>query len=120
MSEEMKTKLTSGQAIQIAKEYQKKHNLYGTIHEDKDNSVKFYSEFYRIKGSAWVVLSDIGPKKYEGEDEITFVISDEEGIVDHVLDHNGIPQRYHSSSNGDYSDEEFEALFDDSEDELED
>jgi len=60
-------------------------------------------------------LADITPKKYEGDDEITFVISDEEGVVDHILDHNGIPQRYHLSSNRDYTDDEFEAIFNDDE-----
>ncbi|BFH17405.1 hypothetical protein WJ0W_002177 [Paenibacillus melissococcoides] len=115
MREEKKTNITASQAIQIAKEYQKKHNIYGVIHEDIERSVRFYSEFYRIKGSAWLVLADITPKKYEGDDEITFVISDEEGVVDHVLDHNGIPHRYHLSSNRDYTDEEFEAIFNDDE-----
>jgi hypothetical protein len=111
--EEMKTNLTASQAIQIAKDYQKKHNLYGTIQDDFDKSVKFYKEFYRIIGSAWLVLADITPKEYEGDDEITFVISDVDGVVDHVLDHNGIPQRYHLSSNREYTNEEFEAIFND-------
>ncbi|MWJ29729.1 MULTISPECIES: hypothetical protein [Saccharibacillus] len=93
--EEEKTKVTATQAIQIAKDYQKKHDIHGFIHEDVERSVRFYSSFYRIKGNAWLVLADVTPKTYEGEDEITFVICDEKGIVDHVLDHNGIPHRYH-------------------------
>ncbi|AIQ12048.1 hypothetical protein PDUR_09005 [Paenibacillus durus] len=113
----MNTNLTASQAIKIARDYQKKYNLYGVIHDDVQKSVRFYDEFYRIKGSAWLVLADITPKDYEGDDEITFVVSDEEGVVDHVLDHNGIPQRYHIPSNRDYSDEEFEAIFDDENDE---
>lgn len=113
MREEMKTNLTASQAIQIAKDYQKKHNLYGTIHNNFDESVKFYNEFYRVIGSAWLVLADITPKEYEGDDEITFVISDADGVVDHVLDHNGIPHRYHLSSNREYTNEEFEAIFND-------
>jgi hypothetical protein len=85
------------------------------IDDNVEVSVKFYNEFYRIKGSAWLVVADITPKEYEGDNEITFVVSDEEGIVDHVLDHNGIPQRYHVSSRRDYSDQEFEAIFKDDE-----
>ncbi|WP_322906640.1 hypothetical protein [Paenibacillus campi] len=113
MKEKKKTNLTASQAIQIAKEYQNKYDIYGFIHEDIEKSVKFYSDFYKIKGSAWLVLADITPKRYEGEDEITFVISDEQGRVDHVLDHNGITYRYHLLSNKDYTDEEFEAIFND-------
>lgn len=113
MREKRKTNLTASQAIQIAKDYQKKHNLYGTINDDFDESVKFHEEFYRIIGSAWLVFADITPKEYEGDDEITFVISDVDGVVDHVLDHNGIPQRYHLSSNRGYTIEEFEETFND-------
>ncbi|WP_242223037.1 hypothetical protein [Bacillus cereus group sp. BfR-BA-01380] len=113
--EEKEINLTASQAIQIAKRYQKKHNLHGIIHDDIERSVRFYNEFYRIKGNAWLVLADITPKTYEGDDEITFVVSDEEGVVDHVLDHNGITHRYHLSSNRDYTDEEFEAIFNDDE-----
>ncbi|MBD3922416.1 hypothetical protein H8B09_26930 [Paenibacillus sp. PR3] len=115
MGETRVTKLTASQAIKIARDYQEKYNLYGLIHDNVEVSVKFYNEFYRIKGSAWLVVADITPKQYEGDNEITFVVSDEEGIVDHVLDHNGIPQRYHVSSNRDYSDQEFEAIFEDDE-----
>jgi hypothetical protein len=113
VSEEVKTNLTASQAIQIAKDYQKKYNLYGTINDDSENNVKFYNEFYRVVGGAWLVLADITPKEYEGDDEITFVVSDDDGVVDHVLDHNGIPQRYHVSSNREYTNEEFEAIFKD-------
>ncbi|CAI6053227.1 hypothetical protein PAECIP112173_01478 [Paenibacillus sp. JJ-100] len=113
----MKTNLKASQAIQIAMEYQKRYNLYGVIHDDIERSVKFYNEFYRVKGSAWLVLADITPKVYEGDDEITFVISDEAGEVDHILDHNGIPHRYHLSSNREYTDEEFEAIFNEDDDE---
>lgn len=55
--------------------------------------------------------------EYEGDDEITFVISDADGVVDHVLDHNGITQRYHLPSNREYSDEEFETIFNEDENE---
>ncbi|MGM1020262.1 MAG: hypothetical protein ACQEXV_06870 [Bacillota bacterium] len=49
-------------------------------------------------------MADITPKSYEGDDEITFVVSDRGGAVDHILDHNGIPQRYPVPSNRDYTD----------------
>ncbi len=117
MREETKTNLTASQAMEIAQDYQKKYNLYGVIHDDIERSVKFYSEFYKIKGNAWLVLADITPKEYEGDDEITFVVSDEDGVVDHVKDHNGIPHRYHLTSNRDYTNEEFEAIFNEDNDE---
>ncbi|MDQ0047664.1 hypothetical protein J2T18_001947 [Paenibacillus polymyxa] len=115
MDEKVDTKLTATQARKIAQDYQEKYKLYGVIHDDTEQSVKFYPEFYRVEGAVWLVLADITPKSYEGDDEITFVVSDKDGVVDHVLDHNGLPQRYHVPSNRDYTDEEFEAIFNDEE-----
>lgn len=117
MQERINTNLTANQALKIARDYKDKFKLYGVIHDDIEKSVRFYNEFYRIKGCVWLVLADITPKDYEGDDEITFVVSDEDGAVDHVLDHNGIPQRYHINSNRNYNDEEFEAIFDEDQDE---
>ncbi|WP_025721388.1 hypothetical protein [Paenibacillus sp. 1-18] len=113
MDERVNTNLTAKQARKIAQDYQEKYKLYGVIHDDTEKSVKFYPEFYRVEGAAWLVLANITPKSYEGDDEITFVVSDRDRIVDHVLDHNGLPQRYHVPSNRDYTDEEFEAIFKD-------
>ncbi|MEC0233531.1 hypothetical protein P4H71_04075 [Paenibacillus kribbensis] len=113
MDERVNTNLTAKQARKIAQDYQAKYKLYGVIHDDTEKSVKFYPEFYRVEDAAWLVLADITPKSYEGDDEITFVVSDRDGIVDHVLDHNGLPQRYHVSSSRDYTDEEFGAIFKD-------
>ncbi|AKG33273.1 hypothetical protein [Paenibacillus durus] len=113
----MNTKLTASQAMEIAREYKQKYNLRGVIHDSVERSVKFYPSFYGIKGCAWLVLVDITPNIFEGDDEITIVVSDGDGVVDHVIDHNGISHYYHIPSNRDYTDEEFEAFADDENDE---
>ncbi|MDQ0885080.1 hypothetical protein QFZ81_000168 [Paenibacillus sp. V4I9] len=64
-----------------------------------------------------LVVADISPKIYEGDDEITYIISDEEVVVDHILDHNGIPIYVHLEESNKMTEEEFDAIWNDESDE---
>jgi|GEM_PF-1683516 len=111
------TNLTASQAVQIATEYKNKYGLRGHIDKDNEKAVKFYNEFYGVDGSVWLVVADITPNIFEGDQEITFVVSDADEAVDHVLDHNGLPQRYHVPSSPVYTEEELDAIFDEDDEE---
>lgn len=108
--------MTAGQAMKIAQEYKDKYNLGGVIHDDIESSVVYYPSFYRVEGSVWLVKVDIRPKIFEGDDEISIVVSDRDGVVDHVIDYNGISHKFHFPMKREFTDEEYEYLMSDDDD----
>lgn len=95
VDEEFNTVLTAKQAWKIAKDYQEKYNLSGSIHDDFTKSVMLYQGFPLIKGYAWLVTAELPPNSFEGLTEMTYVISDCKGTVNHTLDHHGTPYYAH-------------------------
>lgn len=113
----MKTNITASEALKIAQKYKEKYKIPGVISDEINKSVKFYESFYDVQGFAWLVLSELKDNCYEGSDEFTIVISDEKSRVEFVMDNNGISQYPHISIKPEMTDEEFEELFGDDEEE---
>lgn len=107
----MKSNITDNEALKIAQKYKERYKIPGVISNDIINSVKFYESFYNVKGSAWLVLSDLEDNYYEGSEEFTIVISDEKSEVEFVIDNNGISQCPHINIEYEMTDEEFEEIF---------
>lgn len=75
----------------IAKEFHAKNKLSGIIPINIEDAI-YLDEKNHITGKAtWMVRSVLEDNPFEGMNEITILISDDNKIVCCVLDHNGIP-----------------------------
>lgn len=106
----MKIELSKQQAYEIAKEYLVKYKFDLSINTNLEKAVFFYESFYKINGSAWVVVAKFDQNNIDDTDEMSFVVSDESKKVEYVMDYMGIPYTYHLTNEFDFSEEDIEEL----------
>lgn len=109
----IRTKLSAKQAYDIAKRYHREHHIDGEISDDMNQAIYLDECNHITDGITWMVRSKFKENTFEGMDKLTIMVSDNDGQVCNVLDHNGIPiNNEHEQL---YSDEEFYQLFDEDE-----
>ncbi|AZB41842.1 hypothetical protein CEF21_05725 [Bacillus sp. FJAT-42376] len=111
----MKLNLTPEKAIMLAESYKKKYKISGKTPTNTEEAVKYYENFYNVQGPAWLVISVLDNKIFEGDDEFTIVVSDTKEKVEFFIDHSGISHYPHIPQQSAMSDEEFEAIFENDE-----
>lgn len=84
-------------------------NIGGMIPKDISEAVYLDENNHITKGITWMIRSKLEKNIFEGMDELTIMVSDDDGQVCNVLDHNGIPISDEKEQS--YSDEEFYKLF---------
>lgn len=115
----MITKLSTDQVFKIAQDYKERYKLSGTIDFAQERTIKAYNGFDGVKEVAWLVLVSIVPTLYEADDEYTIIISDEKAEVQYIIDPNGHYYCPHSKGSSGMTDEEFDAIWDDDADKVE-
>ena len=110
---EVDTKLSAEEVYNIAKKYHRMQNIDGMIPKDINEAVYLDENNHITKGITWMIRSKLEKNTFEGMDELTIMVSDDDGQVCNVLDYNGIPISNEKEQS--YSDEEFYKLFDEDE-----
>lgn len=107
------TKLSAKQAYDTAKQYQATYDIGGTIPEDLNQAVYLDEKNHITKNITWMIRSMLEENTFEGMDELTIMVLDENNQVYSVLDCNGIP--ICDKKEQLYSDKELYQIFDDNE-----
>ena len=91
------TRLTAEQAYDIAIRYHKANNIGGKIPDDINKAVYLDECNHITKKITWMVCSEFEENTFEGMDGFTIMVSDNDGQVCDILDHNGISISYGKS-----------------------
>ncbi|MTH55003.1 hypothetical protein GKZ89_16490 [Bacillus mangrovi] len=106
----MEVKLTPKDAVSIAIDYQQKYKVPGFISENVQHSVKYYENFHRVEGPAWLVISQMENNRFEGDDHFSIIISDVKKVVEYIIDFSGFSHSPHKIDNDNFTEEELSEL----------
>ena len=75
------TKLSAEEAYNIAKKYHKIQNIDGIIPRDINEAVYLDENNHITRGITWMIHSKLEQNTFEGMEELTIMVSDDDGKV---------------------------------------